>query len=69
NNETLKNLSNQLEKNVNETMDQVANRLSGQIDRTRQKMSWYEIKNYLYAVIPTGVISGAIFWLLTYFFA
>ncbi|WP_174705939.1 MULTISPECIES: hypothetical protein [Tetragenococcus] len=50
-------------------MDQVANRLSGQIDRTRQKMSWYEIKNYLYAVIPTGVISGAIFWLLTYFFA
>ncbi|MDN6717738.1 MAG: hypothetical protein L0L51_03990 [Lactococcus lactis] len=54
---------------MNDTMDQVGNRLSGEIDRTRKKMSWYEVKNYLYAVVPTGIILGAVFWLLTYFFA
>jgi len=50
-------------------MDQVANRLVGEINQTHKKMSWFEIKNYLYAVIPTGLLSGLIFWLLTHFFA
>nr|AAD25895.1 Orf3 [Pediococcus pentosaceus] len=69
NNETLKNLSNNLNQTVQETMDQVANRLAGEINQTHKKMSWFEIKNYLYAVIPTGLLSGLIFWFLTHFFA
>nr|WP_176446092.1 hypothetical protein [Tetragenococcus halophilus] len=50
-------------------MDQVANRLVGEINQTHKKMSWFEIKNYLYAVIPAGLLSGLIFWLLMHFFA
>ena len=69
NNKTLKALNDSLNQTVQETMDQVANRLSTEIDRTHKNMSWYEIKNYLYAVIPTGLLSGLVFWLLTHFFA
>lgn len=69
NNNTLKTLSDSLNQTVQGTMDQVANRLSTEIDRTHKNMSWYEIKNYLYAVIPTGLLSGLVFWLLTHFFA
>ena len=69
NNDTLKTLSDSLNQTVQKTMDQVANRLSTEIDRTHKNMSWYEIKNYLYAVIPTGLLSGLVFWLLTHFFA
>ena len=69
NNDTLKTLSDNLNQTVQKTMDQVANRLSTEIDRTRRNMSWYEIKNYLYAVVPTGLFSGLVFWLLTHFFA
>ncbi|VTU55774.1 Mobilization protein MobB (plasmid) [Lactobacillus sakei] [Lacticaseibacillus rhamnosus] len=69
NNNTLKTLNDSLNQTVQGTMDQVANRLSTEIDRTHKNMSWYEIKNYLYAVIPTGLLSGLVFWLLTHFFA
>ena len=69
NNNTLKTLSDNLTQIVQKTMDQVANRLSTEIDRTHRNMSWYEIKNYLYAVVPTGLLSGLVFWLLTHFFA
>ncbi|MGX6395487.1 Mobilization protein MobB [Lactiplantibacillus pentosus] len=69
NNATLKALNDSLNQTVQKTMDQVANRLSTEIDRTHKNMSWYEIKNYLYAVIPTGLLSGLVFWLLTHFFA
>ncbi|CAM4379710.1 Mobilization protein MobB [Weissella hellenica] len=69
NNNTLKTLSDSLSQTVQGTMDQVASRLSTEINQTHKKMSWFEIKNYLYAVIPTGLLSGFIFWLLTYFFA
>ena len=69
NNDTLKALNDSLNQTVQGTMDQVANRLSTEIDRTHKNMSWYEIKNYLYAVIPTGLLSGLVFWLLTHFFA
>lgn len=69
NNNTLKTLSDSLNQTVQGTMDQVANRLSTEIDRTHKNMSWYEIKNYLYAVVPTGLLSGLVFWLLTHFFA
>lgn len=69
NNNTLKTLSDSLNQTVQKTMDQVANRLSTEIDRTHKNMSWYEIKNYLYAVVPTGLLSGLVFWLLTHFFA
>jgi uncharacterized protein YicC (UPF0701 family) len=69
NNDTLKALNDSLNQTVQGTMDQVANRLSTEIDRTHKHMSWYEIKNYLYAVIPTGLLSGLVFWLLTHFFA
>lgn len=69
NNNTLKTLNDSLNQTVQKTMDQVANRLSTEIDRTHKNMSWYEIKNYLYAVIPTGLLSGLVFWLLTHFFA
>ena len=68
-NNTLKTLNDSLNQTVQKTMDQVANRLSTEIDRTHKNMSWYEIKNYLYAVIPTGLLSGLVFWLLTHFFA
>lgn len=69
NNNTLKTLNDSLNQTVQGTMDQVANRLSTEIDRTHKNMSWYEIKNYLYAVVPTGLLSGLVFWLLTHFFA
>lgn len=69
NNNTLKTLNDSLNQTVQKTMDQVANRLSTEIDRTHKNMSWYEIKNYLYAVVPTGLLSGLVFWLLTHFFA
>ena len=69
NNDTLKALNDSLNQTVQGTMDQVANRLSTEIDRTHTHTSWYEIKNYLYAVIPTGLLSGLVFWLLTHFFA
>ncbi|MQS77236.1 Mobilization protein MobB [Lactobacillus halodurans] len=69
NNNTLRTLNDSLNQTVQGTMDQVANRLSTEIDRTHKNMSWYEIKNYLYAVIPTGLLSGLVFWLLTHFFA
>lgn len=69
NNNTLKTLNDSLNQTVQKTMDQVANRLSTEIDQTHKNMSWYEIKNYLYAVIPTGLLSGLVFWLLTHFFA
>lgn len=69
NNDTLKALNDSLNQTVQGTMDQVANRLSTEINRTHKYMSWYEIKNYLYAVIPTGLLSGLVFWLLTHFFA
>ena len=69
NNNTLRTLNDSLNQTVQGTIDQVANRLSTEIDRTHKNMSWYEIKNYLYAVIPTGLLSGLVFWLLTHFFA
>ncbi|MEY2361722.1 Mobilization protein MobB, partial (plasmid) [Weissella paramesenteroides] len=69
NNNTLKTLNDSLNQTVQGTMDQVANRLSTEINQTQKKMSWFEIKNYLYAVVPTGLLSGLVFWLLTHFFA
>lgn len=69
NNATLKALNDSLNQTVQRTMDQVANRLSTEINQTHKKMSWFEIKNYLYAVVPTGLLSGLVFWLLTHFFA
>lgn len=69
NNATLKALNDSLNQTVQGTMDQVANRLSTEINQTHKKMSWFEIKNYLYAVVPTGLLSGLVFWLLTHFFA
>ena len=69
NNATLKALNDSLNQTVQGTMDQVAKRLSTEINQTQKKMSWFEIKNYLYAVVPTGLLSGLVFWLLTHFFA
>lgn len=69
NNATLKALNDSLNQTVQGTMDQVAKRLSTEINQTHKKMSWFEIKNYLYAVVPTGLLSGLVFWLLTHFFA
>ncbi len=39
-----------------------------QLQTTKKRFSWYEIKNYLLAVIPTGILTGLIFWLLTKYF-
>lgn len=69
NNAMLKALNDSLNQTVQRTMDQVANRLSTEINQTHKKMSWFEIKNYLYAIVPTGLLSGFVFWFLTYFFA
>lgn len=69
NNAMLKALNDSLNQTVQGTMDQVAKRLSTEINQTHKKMSWFEIKNYLYAVVPTGLLSGLVFWLLTHFFA
>jgi hypothetical protein len=47
---------------------QVANQVEQQLQTTKKRFSWYEIKNYLLAVIPTGILTGLIFWLLTKYF-
>jgi len=38
-----------------------------QFQTTQKRFSWFEIKNYLLAVIPTGLLTGLVFWLLTKF--
>lgn len=69
NNKILKDLSENLNNQVQNTMDQLSKDLSRKINDTHTKMSWYTIKNYMYAVVPTGILSGLVFWLLTHFFA
>ncbi|WP_318767719.1 Mobilization protein MobB [Lactiplantibacillus carotarum] len=65
NNQRLGQLSDQVNQTIQETMAQVANQVDQQLQTTKKRLSWYEIKNYLLAVIPTGILTGLIFWLLT----
>ncbi|KAF0799176.1 hypothetical protein FIU75_00300 [Lactobacillus buchneri] len=52
---------------IQETMAQVADQMDQQLQTTKKRFSWYEIKNYLLAVIPTGILTGLVFGLLTHF--
>ncbi|MFT8847881.1 Mobilization protein MobB, partial [Lentilactobacillus hilgardii] len=65
NNQRLGQLSDQVNQTIQETMAQVAKQVEQQLQTTKKRFSWYEIKNYLLAVIPTGILTGLIFWLLT----
>ncbi|GAY74435.1 hypothetical protein [Lentilactobacillus kosonis] len=53
---------------IQATMAQIAKQVEQQLQTTKRRFSWYEIKNYLLAVIPTGILTGLIFWLLTRYF-
>ncbi|GAA2986267.1 hypothetical protein GCM10019996_23860 [Lentilactobacillus parakefiri] len=68
NNQRLSQLSDQVNQTIQETMAQVADQMDQQLQTTKKRLSWYEIKNYLLAVIPTGILTGLIFWLLTKYF-
>ena len=68
NNHRLSQLSDQVNQTIQETMAQVADQMDQQLQTTKKRFSWYEIKNYLLAVIPTGILTGLIFWLLTKYF-
>lgn len=68
NNQRLSQLSDQVNQAIQETLAQVANQVEQQLQTTKKRFSWYEIKNYLLAVIPTGILTGLIFWLLTKYF-
>lgn len=65
NNQRLSQLSDQVNQVIQETMAQVADQVDQQLQTTKKRFSWFEIKNYLLAVIPTGILTGLIFWLLT----
>ena len=69
NNQRLSQLSDQVNQTIQETMDQVADQVDQQLQATKKRFSWYEIKNYLLAVIPTGILTGLVFWLLTRYFS
>ena len=68
NNQRLSQLSDQVNQTIQETMAQVADQMDQQLQTTKKRFSWYEIKNYLLAVIPTGILTGLVFWLLTKYF-
>ncbi|WKF77737.1 Mobilization protein MobB (plasmid) [Lactiplantibacillus pentosus] len=69
NNQRLSQLSDQVNQTIQETMAQVADQVDQQLQTTKKRFSWYEIKNYLLAVIPTGILTGLVFWLLTRYFS
>ncbi|GIP71113.1 hypothetical protein AWA1501_32760 [Lactiplantibacillus pentosus] len=69
NNQRLSQLSDQVNQTIQETMAQVADQVDQQLQATKKRFSWYEIKNYLLAVIPTGILTGLVFWLLTRYFS
>lgn len=68
NNQRLSQLSDQVNQTIQETMAQVADQVDQQLQTTKKRFSWYEIKNYLLAVIPVGILTGLVFWLLTKYF-
>lgn len=67
NNQRLSQLSDQVNQVIQETLAQVADQVEQQLQTTKKRFSWYEIKNYLLAVIPTGILTGLVFGLLTHF--
>ena len=67
NNQRLNQLDDQVNQTIQETMARVAKQVDQQFQTTQKRFSWFEIKNYLLAVIPTGLLTGLVFWLLTKF--
>lgn len=67
NNQYLIQLDDQVNQTIQETMARVAKQVDQQFQTTQKRFSWFEIKNYLLAVIPTGLLTGLVFWLLTKF--
>jgi len=67
NNHHLSQLDDQVNRTIQETMARVAKQVDQQFQATQKRFSWFEIKNYLLAVIPTGLLTGLVFWLLTKF--
>ncbi|WP_260201412.1 MULTISPECIES: Mobilization protein MobB [Lactiplantibacillus] len=67
NNQHLSQLDDQVNQTIQETMARVAKQMDQQFQATQKRFSWFEIKNYLLAVIPTGLLTGLVFWLLTKF--
>ncbi|EEI21193.1 hypothetical protein HMPREF0497_0006 [Lentilactobacillus buchneri ATCC 11577] len=48
-------------------MAQIVNQTDQQLQDAKKRFSWYEVRNYLLAVIPTGILTGLVTWLLTHF--
>ena len=67
NNQLLSQLSNQVNQTIQETMAQIVNQTDQQLQDAKKRFSWYEVRNYLLAVIPTGILTGLVTWLLTHF--
>lgn len=67
NNQHLSQLDDQVNQTIQGTMARVAKQVDQQFQATQKRFSWFEIKNYLLAVIPTGLLTGLVFWLLTKF--
>jgi DNA repair exonuclease SbcCD ATPase subunit len=65
--QTVNQLSSQVSQTIQATMAQIANQVEQQLQATKKRFSWFEIKNYLLAVIPTGILTGLVFGLLTHF--
>ena len=68
NNSNLSLIHESLDKNVNDTLAQVSNRLEQEFKTTSYRISHMTLKGYLIAVIPFGLVMGVVSWLLNHFF-
>ncbi|MBF7059259.1 hypothetical protein HXX29_10790, partial [Weissella confusa] len=67
NNSNLSLIHESLDKNVNDTLAQVSNRLEQEFKTTSYRISHMTLKGYLIAVIPFGIVMGLVSWLLNHF--
>ena len=67
NNSNLSLIHESLDKNVNDTLAQVSNRLEQEFKTTSYRISHMTLKGYLIAVIPFGIVMGVVSWLLNHF--
>ena len=67
NNSNLSLIHESLDKNVNDTLAQVSNRLEQEFKTTSYRISHMTLKGYLIAVIPFGLVMGVVSWLLNHF--
>ena len=67
NNSNLSLIHESLDKNVNDTLAQVSNRLEQEFKTTSYRISHMTLKGYLIAIIPFGIVMGVVSWLLNHF--